>query len=174
MTQENICHSGYVMIYVILGFALIAIIGLSIMNLTRLETKTCSYSSELKQAHEAARAGVEWALEGMFTALQEQASEENLPPYLLDSQDCSVWADASNLTFFKVESPGATLTAVDKESCTYTLSCTGVNQRSHRTLRVLCKYAFTNVYDAGDGGEPVFKYRVFSDRGRLVELRIEQ
>lgn len=171
-TSKN--SRGYIMIYVIAGCVLISLIGSMIVNLAGLESKTCRYSTRLSQAQEAARAGVEWGLEEIFASLRNEADRQELPTVLLTPGPHSILTDESTPIGFILEFPGAVLASSDQGSCTYTMYCTGYDHTCRRTLRAQCRYRFASIYEPRADGGLGLKCRVFTDRGRIIDLKISQ
>lgn len=168
MLKNN--QEGYVLVFVMIIFIIIAVICSAALNTAYLERKQSQYDFDLKQAQQAAEAGIAWTQEAIYTSLVDRSREEELPPTAVAAMG-PVPLGPNGSASYAIEEPGATLEKVEDSSCIYKFICLGKGMRSQYRTVIKCEYNYINCYEMDRFGKRVFSGRKFEDRGRVVGFR---
>lgn len=168
---SNKHQEGYVLVFVMLLFVIIAVICSSALNVAYLERKQSQYDFEQKQAEQAAEAGIAWAQEAIYACLCAHDHEETIPHTALASMG-PVQLGPNGLFSYSIEEPGAVLEEEEDDSCVYKFICLGKGISSQYRTVIKCEFNYINYYKIDRFGKKVFICRIFEDRGKTVSYQV--
>lgn len=162
-------QEGYVLVFVMILFFIIAVICTASLSTASLERKQSQYDFDLKQAQQAAEAGVAWTQEAIYAFLVAHNQEEELPQTAVAA--CGPVLFGPNGASYSLVEPGAVLENTEESSCIYKFICLGKGMRSQYRTVIKCEYNYTNRYEVDRYGKKVFKGRNFEDHGEVVSFQ---
>ncbi|GEM_PF-6853650 len=169
--MEKNDQEGYVLVFVMILFFIMAVICTASLNTAFLERKQSQYDFDVKQAEQAAEAGVAWTQEAIYACLVAHRQEEALPPTAVAS--CGpVPLGPNGSASYSVEEPGAVLEAEEESSCIYKFICLGKGMGSQYRTVIKCEFNYINRYEIDRYGKKVFKDRQFEDSGEVVSFQV--
>lgn len=164
-------QEGYVLILVMILFLIIAVICIASLNTAYLEKKQSLYDFDLKQAQQAAEAGVAWTQEAVYACLVAHRLEEELPETAVAASGPLPLGPGGSASF-ALEEPGATLEDEGDSFCIYKFICLGKGIRSQYRTVIKCEFNYINRYEIDSYGKKVFKGRNFEDHGEVVAFQV--
>ncbi|MEQ8175490.1 MAG: hypothetical protein ABRQ26_10540 [Syntrophomonadaceae bacterium] len=164
-------QEGYILVFVMILFVIMAVVCSATLNIAFLERKQSQYDADLKQAEQAAEAGVAWTQEAIYTCLVAHCLEEELPQTVVAASG-RVPLGPNGSASYELEEPGATLEDEEENSCVYKFICQGKGMRSQYRTVIKCEFNYINRYEIDHYGKKVFKGRNFENSGEVVSFQV--
>lgn len=168
MNKNN--QEAYILVLVMILFFIMAVICAAALNAASLERKQSQYDFDLKQAEQAAEAGVAWTQEAVYACLVAHSLEADLPQTAVPATG-PVPLGPNGTASYSIEEPGAVLEDEEESSCIYKFICLGKGMRSQYRTVIKCEFNYINRYEIDDYGKKVFKGRKFEDHGEVISFQ---
>lgn len=152
-------------------FVIMAVICAATLNIASLERKQSQYDFDLKQAQQAAEAGIAWTQEAIYACLLAHYLEEELPETAVAACGPMPLGPHGSASY-TLEEPGATLEDEEESSCIYKFICLGKGMRSQYRTVIKCEFNYINRYEIDSYGKKVFKGRNFENSGQVVSFQV--